>query len=354
MFRQPVKPEATHLAPATKQRIEILDPLRGLAALAVAWFHFTHGNKDFLQPGWLHSSGNYGWLGVEAFFVISGFIIPYSLWRGDFQLREHWKTFILKRIIRLDPPYLATIMLIIVLAYASTVAPGFRGEAPSFSFAQLTLHLGYLNALFDYDWLNPAFWTLAIEFQFYILAASVFPLVGHDRRDVRIATVVAMCGITWGYKYLGFDTRLVFAWLPLFAMGIATFWLHSNRVRWKTYLAVVGGLTAVCYQTSGLDISVVSCSTALVIALGHICNFGNSRVLTFIGTISYSFYLLHVPIGGRVINLGTRLEPTLFNQSLTLAAALLISVFASWCMYRVVERPAQRWSSALRYERSNA
>jgi hypothetical protein len=54
------------------QRIETVDALRGVAALSVAWYHFTHGNLTFLRDGRLKSSGAYGWLGLEMFFVLSG------------------------------------------------------------------------------------------------------------------------------------------------------------------------------------------------------------------------------------------------------------------------------------------
>src|SRR5260370_41397871 len=65
-------------------RVEIVDPLRGLAALAVAWFHFTNGS-GFVKTEWLQASGEYGWLGVDVFFVISGFVIPHSMYCGGYQ-----------------------------------------------------------------------------------------------------------------------------------------------------------------------------------------------------------------------------------------------------------------------------
>jgi peptidoglycan/LPS O-acetylase OafA/YrhL len=59
-------------------RIVTVDALRGVASLSVAWFHLTQPNPA-LAPGIIKSSGAYGWLGVHIFFVISGFVIPYSL-----------------------------------------------------------------------------------------------------------------------------------------------------------------------------------------------------------------------------------------------------------------------------------
>src|SRR4051812_47773396 len=101
--------------------------MRGLASFAVCWYHVTHGNAAFLSPGVLKSSGSYGWLGVEVFFVISGFVIPYALQGSKYRIRD-CGTFLLKRVVRLDPPYFATICVILVLGYLSAKTPGFAGE----------------------------------------------------------------------------------------------------------------------------------------------------------------------------------------------------------------------------------
>ncbi len=175
-------------------RIEILEPLRGLAALAVAWFHFTQGG-GLLKEGWLKASGTYGYMGVEVFFVISGFIIPYSMMKSGYCFPRHFLVFITKRVVRLDPPYLVTIAITLILWYASSITPGFPGQKPNWSLQQLLLHVGYLNTFFDYAWLNPVFWTLAIEFQFYLFAAIVFPLVANHRSVVRVLSLSSLCAI---------------------------------------------------------------------------------------------------------------------------------------------------------------
>src|SRR5690349_12055072 len=126
------------------QRLSVLDALRGIAALGVCWYHFTNGNKTFLPEGVLKSSGTFGWLGVEMFFVISGFIIPYALHRSGYRISDYG-TFILKRIIRLDPPYLVAILIVIALGYASTATPGFQGPPFEPTITQVVLHLGYVN-----------------------------------------------------------------------------------------------------------------------------------------------------------------------------------------------------------------
>ena len=112
------------------------------------------------------------------FFVISGFIIPYALHRSSYRVTDYGR-FILKRIIRLDPPYLVGILIVIALGYASSATPGFSGPPFEPSLAQVVLHLGYVNVLFGYPWLNPVYWTLAIELQYYLLVGLLFSAVAH-------------------------------------------------------------------------------------------------------------------------------------------------------------------------------
>src|SRR3569832_1975532 len=91
---------------AQADRIEILDWLRGLAALAVAWFHFTVGGP-LVPDGAFKEAGQFGRHGVDAFFVISGFVIPYSMSRGGYRGWKDSLRFVFKRLARLEPPYLA-------------------------------------------------------------------------------------------------------------------------------------------------------------------------------------------------------------------------------------------------------
>ena len=71
--------QSLHERTARSARLTTPDCLRGMAAAGVAWFHITNGNPEFSPPALLKASGAHGWLGVEVFFVISGFVIPYAL-----------------------------------------------------------------------------------------------------------------------------------------------------------------------------------------------------------------------------------------------------------------------------------
>ena len=90
-------------------RVAVVNALRGLAALWVAWYHVT----GLLQPesSLLATLGRYGFMGVQVFFVVSGFVIPYALHRAHYELPQ-FPRFLAKRLLRLHPPYLAVVATI--------------------------------------------------------------------------------------------------------------------------------------------------------------------------------------------------------------------------------------------------
>lgn len=322
-------------------RLEIVDFLRGIAALSVAWFHFTNGG-GLLGAGWLKSSGTYGWLGVEVFFVISGFVIPYSMFQGGYVLRQHLAAFLAKRIVRLEPPYLIAIVLSLLLWYLSSMAPGFRGVGPDVSITQLLLHLGYLNSIFGLPWVNVVFWSLAIEFQYYLLIAIGFPAFIHKSPLVRVAALMVFC-----FSGLLFDNPVhVFHYAVLFGLGIVAFWKLVGIVSVRSYLLMTIAITSLGVITLGTSFALVGVASNLIIGFVRV---SNCRPLAFLGAISYSLYLVHVPIGGRVINLGARFADSLTLQISVLIAAVAASLLSAYVMYVLIERPSARWSRSFAY-----
>jgi peptidoglycan/LPS O-acetylase OafA/YrhL len=319
--------------PPTHARLATVDCLRGIAALAVVWYHCTVGS-GVLHDGWLYRSGRYGWLGVEMFFAISGFLIPYSLHKAGYRSGDFGR-FLVKRIARLDPPYFATILLCIALSYAVTLAPGFRGAWPHYTWSQLAAHVAYVNSFVHLRWVNVVFWSLGIEFQYYLLIGLAFPLLVACGSGVRFGFL----GLLLALSVLIRDEALVFRYLPLFVAGILAFQSKAGLISTR---ALLGGLaaTAVAGPIAGLGIA-----TALMI---RFVKLPASRATAF-GAISYSLYLLHVPIGGRIMNLGGRFAHGTPALVLLLMTAVGASILAAAIFYRLVELPSQRLSSSIQY-----
>lgn len=329
--------EAPEGKPGEARHIPVLDPIRGAAALAVCLFHFSGGSGSEL----FKEVARYGTLGVTAFFVVSGFIIPYSMSRRRYRIDDA-PGFLVRRLKRLEPPYLASIGLILALQWLSERTPGYQGTHSAYTTPQLLAHLGYLNAVLGYPWVNMVYWTLAVELQFYIFCALAFPLVSASSATVRIATLLAMSLV--GLVGLRNESLLP-NWLPLFALGMVTFQgfvgLLSRRQFWPTFLLLVAG----CGWCLDFQIAVVGALTALTIfACGTRALPKWLASVAWTGTISYSLYLVHVPIGVRVVNLVRRLPEGFDSPLLGVMAAFVISILSAYAFWYVVERPSQRWS----------
>jgi len=322
-------------------RIHSIDLLRGIAAIAVSWFHFTSGST-FLGEGWLRESGAYGWLGVEAFFVISGFVIPYSLYHSGYRFPRDAGRFLVKRVVRLDPPYLTAILLAVALSFISAQVPGFRGEPPHYTWPQLLSHLGYLNALVELPWVIPVLWTLAIEFQFYLCMSACFPLLTQRRNGSRLGIVLVLLAL----PFLIPAEALLFKYFGLFVLGISTFQRSVGLLSGAGFWAQYGLAVGVSYAALGAPAAVVGAITGLLIPVER---FPVPRLLAAAGAISYSLYLLHVPIGGRVVNLGARFASGTWTTLAVLLAALAATLGASYLLFRFVELPCRRISSAIRF-----
>ncbi|HZI20727.1 MAG TPA: acyltransferase [Pyrinomonadaceae bacterium] len=323
-----------------RNRIEVLDFLRGAAALAVALHHFC----NVLDDGPIRAASHYGQLGVQVFFVISGFIIPYSLVRGGYGLRN-FGTFVAKRIVRLDPPYLVTIAVIIGLGVLSWYVPFQQGPPFEVSWPQVLLHLGYVNTFFGYPWLSDVFWTLAIEFQYYLLMGLAFPVVFSRDARLRLGAMAALGALS----FVVTSGAFIFHYIFLFLMGILTCQLRTEMIGRGQYalltaLAVAGNLAV-----GGLPSTLAGALAVFAILFLRV----RHSIFVFLGSISYSLYLIHSPVGRRGLNVYVRATgaDTQAEKYLAVLFAVAVSIAAAYALYRLVELPSQRWSSSLRYHR---
>ena len=320
-----------------------IDALRGIASLAVCWFHMTNG---YAQDSLARASGRYGWLGVEVFFVLSGFIIPYAMFMGGYTFRRDWRTFISKRILRIEPPYLLSILLVFALWHASSMIPGFKGAAPpAFFSVQTALHMGYLSGIAGYPWLNPVFWTLAIEFQFYLFVCLAFAWLSCNNRIRLLKVDILLVAIS-----LAIDSDvLIFRYFCLFVMGIAAFQYRVRLISGKDTLVVLMLATLAAGIGHGWMVATFGILTSTLIVLDF--NIGRRKLVLWLGSISYSLYLVHVPIGGRVVNFGRRYIESPSAEFILSLAALFVSLIAAYVFYLLIEKPSQQLAARLKYFR---
>lgn len=311
-------------------QIFTVEALRGLAALSVAWFHLT----NTYPLDWVRYSGFYGGRGIDMFFVISGFIIPYSLHRAQYKF-AYFPRFLLRRLVRLEPPYLLSVAIALILWELAARTPGFAGSPPSYSIGQILAHFLYLVPLTDYSWLNVVYWTLAYEFVFYILVGLLWPVLS-QRSLLYTALLVALLQAFESSRPGNSPGAAL-----LFFVGICCVRrvLKLDPV-WLSWSAIAIAIAAL-YWLIDPAVAIVALVTAFLIILVDIPRI---RVLGILGAISYSLYLLHVLIGGRVVNIGRRFIEGPVQEFLLSAAALAVSLIAAFIFWKLVEEPAKRAS----------
>ena len=335
-------PDSVSPAEGCRRHLPVLDVLRGFAAVWVCLFHFTRDGRTVDVLSGTAQLCAWGWLGVQMFFVISGFIIPLSMYNRSYSLCQ-FGGFMLRRMKRLEPPYIASILVVLSLPFIASFVPGFRGGVAEWSFPQLAAHIAYLNAVLRYEWINPVYWTLAIEFQYYICIGLVFPLISSRLPYVSSSSVMLLAAAGG----LPFDSKdLLPHWLPVFAIGVCAWQVRVGLLRIAESLVTATVVVCLSAAVVGFKETAVGVGTAAVI-LGA----GTSalprllRPFSLLGTISYSLYLLHEPVGNRVFNLLRRLPREWVSPETVLVSGFLCSVVASAVFWFLVEVPAQKWSA---------
>jgi peptidoglycan/LPS O-acetylase OafA/YrhL len=340
-------PEAVPAA-GSSPRIDVIQDLRGFAALSVCWYHYVYYNGIFspaLPHGFLGNTAQYGWLGVQIFFVISGFILPYSLFRAGYRPGVgNFGRFLWKRLSRLEPPYLISIAIMIGVMSVPHLLPWLGGSAPKFTLVQVLLHFGYLNSFFNQGWyLNPVYWTLGIEFQYYLLIGLMYPLISGTRRWIRVFGWCLLTGIA-----LGDHVSSLGHWLFLFMLGFAMFQYRAGIVGKSEFGCTFLLAAAASLATLGKSITLVGLAACVVILFVRRSN----PLTAWLGDLSYSFYLIHLPIGGVVFRILQSWGSGLALRLTLVAIALAVSLGVAHLLYRWVERPCQRYAGSLRFEKT--
>jgi peptidoglycan/LPS O-acetylase OafA/YrhL len=326
-----------------RSRLDHLDAIRGLAAMAVCVFHFTHGAKLLPPNAVLNVLPKYGYLGVEVFFILSGFVIPWMLWKTDYRLNGFGR-FFAKRMVRLYPPFLVANALVYLLFFASRASPLFAGSREPIDYSAMAfsflLDATYLTGILERPWISVVAWTLAIEVQFYIVAGI---LMGFMVRFPAWATALALALLAISGSVLT-DDRFVFRYLPFFALGWSGAFFTRHKQSWYPWLAASVSAGIILWTSSGLQLGLALAALGVIV----FWKWAVPGWLLALGTISYSLYLVHVPIGGRVVNLGLRFAKSGTMEVVpVIVAGIVLSVAASAVFWRYVEYPAQQWSRKL-------
>lgn len=327
----------------TTEEIKVLNSLRAIAALSVCMYHYICTTTNYVSNEFALGLFGFGKHGVQMFFVISGFIIPWSMAQAGYQLK-YWPKFLAKRFLRLEPPYIVALVMAIIILAVRTRILGPDSNLQALSVPRIALHFGYLIPFFsEYKWVNQVFWTLAVEFQYYFVIALIFPVFNLKSIWFRIgiyaaAVLAAFCSSSAFLPY----------WAPLFLLGILLFYYKSGKIKGMEYWLVTASL--LCFGLFRYEFGDVLFSGIAVFVIAFFANvelmFGE-----FFGKISYSLYLIHPIVGATAINLLSHRFTETYQKIIVIVFGLAISIGGAFVMYYFIERPSKNWSRKISYSK---
>jgi peptidoglycan/LPS O-acetylase OafA/YrhL len=365
----PPKPESPSLPEPQPQpgRLQGLDGLRAISALLVVWHHCffmvwppMYGKAPEGLAANLASWLAFGHFPVVVFIVISGFCLGLTIaqnrWRG-------WKDFYKRRARRILPPYYASValsLLLIAVLIGQDTGTHWDGSVPV-KYGEIWKHLLLVNNIFSAHEINGVYWSIAVEWQIYLL----FPFLAWLWLKWGPYTSAA-AAIVIAYMISAKTHRTPFHWtsahlLASFALGFLAAHLHQNFKIKKSVLAGAGLLTAgaVIYYCSITPIAEVSrhfpvldipvgiaaaCLLLLAVQPGTTPNrLLEISALRNTGAFSYSLYLVHMPLL-QVVWLTTILPLGLTEVSAFVAMFLIgttVSLAVAYAFYLAVERRFQ-------------
>jgi peptidoglycan/LPS O-acetylase OafA/YrhL len=348
-------------------RVVTIDGLRGIAALVVVLYHL-YGAISRTASGWLWAPIDWiarnGFLGVDIFFVISGFVIALSVSKGA-PTFGYFGRFIVRRSIRLDPPYWSSILLELLLLHLSLrLFSGLTVTLPSTP--QLVSHLFYAQELLGYGSVVPIYWTLCYEVQFYAFFVGLVVL--HAKLPERLRgpaltglLAAGLFGVSLWTRYwppAGLPHGLAIdRWFQFF-IGALTWRAVTTPGRFRALVAAWVALAAsvVLSGAPAVQLLPILVSGWLVLA-GRDPRWGwltATRPFRFLGAISYSLYLYHSSVGWRFVSLMQRELPGPWSPPVAVAvflAGVAFSIGFATVLWWFIERPCLKLCHHVRLPR---
>jgi peptidoglycan/LPS O-acetylase OafA/YrhL len=350
--------------PAARTYYPHIEGLRGVAALYVFVFHIwqtaVQHPATATLGSWFAATPflQYGHFSVPAFIVVSGFCLGLPVAQKPGKAFSA-KRFFARRARRLGPAYVPVVLLSTIPFAVTALLLGGHVNAVNVAIAAV-MHLALVHNLFyaTTEYLNGPLWSIALECQIYVIFALL--LVPLWRRFGLVAPLLTAC--VFGFTphlnrgYLDWSTP----WLVvLFVFGVIAADLCARRemprLPWNLLALGFGAITLAMlwgyrdgarpdWSAAGIDMLL-----GLTIAVFFVAAHRNERIfparllaarpIVFLGTFSYSLYLIHAPIVDLVGAVLYRLHAGAALSALVWGVLIVAVVAAAYLFYRVFERP---------------
>lgn len=362
-----------------------IDGLRAIAIILVISFHYINNQLVGVPhpfAKFLYFSTSFGWAGVDLFFVLSGFLIGSILIKNQ-EKGDFFKTFYLRRFVRIIPNYFLLIFFFLIIINLPLLKDDYflsgNRVIPIWSYF-LMVHNLFMASLHNMG--NTAMsvtWSIGIEEQFYLLFPLFIYFIKPKFIPAFLVFVVLLANlfrlitpILPGENFSIPAYVLLPCRMDAISFGILIAWMnlkldfkilnnnHLNSLYFLIFLIVsICGYLMVKFGDIGPirnSLFALVFSSILVISLARPNSyFGQilgSKILVWIGRISYSLYLFHYIILGVFVVIGQNYFPDLFGLKgfIISIIAISFSVLFSWLIFKYFETPFVKFGKKFVYK----
>jgi peptidoglycan/LPS O-acetylase OafA/YrhL len=320
-------------------RLNQLNSLRAVAAIMLCLYHTAFLLGDELPDA--VQILDWGQEGVYVFFVISGLVMPLALDKMNYRHRDFAK-FMIKRIIRLQPPLILSAIVMTCLSYHKLKETGC---------SLITLFIGSASLtapILGIPFVNDIYWPLFIEMQFYLFIAFLFPILVTRKAGGRWVFILIL--LVTSFISLAFDDKWIKLSLPfhipVFLMGYFLFLRKTCRINPGEFFLGITICTVCCamltgyYHELGYRISIVAGLTSIIIAYSK----EGLQWLNSIGQYSYSLYLFHWLFISPMAHYVRPYFQGFFGAIELYVLVILLCVGGSRLFYIIIEKHSLAWA----------
>ena len=363
----------------TTGRIPELDGLRGIAILLVISFHYINNQLTSTESSigrLLGKATSFGWVGVDLFFVLSGFLIGAILLK-ERRSKNFFTTFYIRRFVRIVPNYYLAVTLFVIIGaipfFSGSIFLTGGNEIPWWSYYAMVHNIFMARVSTMGNLSMSVTWSIGVEEQFYIVFPFIVYFIKEKWLPALLFTVIVAASIirmqyhTWYPTYVLLPSRMDSI---AFGILVAYYNRHINltafvRKYFIYFNLVLFLVVAVCaflyWRFDDLfaikhSLFALFFSVCLLFALtlkdSLYARVLRNKMLVWIGTLSYSLYLFHCLILGLMHYLIGHNKTIIIANGRDIMisiAALITSVLFAWGIYKVFETPMVKLGKRYKY-----
>ncbi|WP_413110299.1 acyltransferase family protein [Thaumasiovibrio sp. DFM-14] len=329
-----------------------IDLFRFISAIAVVIYHYTFvgwklGRTPEFNFEMINAVTKYFYLGINFFFVISGFVVLLSLHHGSA------KKFALSRFIRLYPAYW------VALITTTTIVVWFSGAQHTITIGSFIANATMFNSGMGILPIDGSYWTLWIELQFYLLMLIItvsggLKYIEHILMGAAVVSLISL--LSPQAANVNMFTSLFPHWGGYFIAG-CTFYVITQE-GFSAYRGIIVGLSVAFILKQSVDFAALltqwygtefNSTTVIIINLLFLMLFAiialfksnplRRPIWIRLGVLTYPLYLLHQEIGYVIMN---RFALQIGKLELV-TITTVIAIVMAWFLHYGIEKPVSRW-----------